>query len=333
MVQAHSSAKGCLCCNDAVCFAAITRAASCASTWACLRLFNPSTQPIERETHEIMNNPNYLADDRQALNAAKHFARQMRHGVTRRDRERTLSQEDLQQLAASGLLAIAVPQAYGGAGVSVTTLIEVIRVLASVDPSVAQTLQSHYSNVDRFARLGPAHLQDFFFSRVLQGERLGNASSERGGANAGVNTTTLTRHCDGGCRLNGSKAYATGALSAEWIAVRALDEQGRMATAFVAREQQGITTFNDWNGMGQRGTASGSVVFAEVTVADAFVHVFPGQSFEAQANRALTFLIHGAIQAGIAVNALQAGADALCRQGVLSRPVDVHAGLDPQLTF
>jgi alkylation response protein AidB-like acyl-CoA dehydrogenase len=255
-----------------------------------------------------MSSVRILRDERQSLEAAEAFARQIAVGVRRREKARNLSEDDQSLLAHSGLLGINVPREHGGAGVSVTTLIEVVRLIASIDPSVAHTLQSHYSNIDRFARLGTPYLRHFFFARVLDGQRLGNASSERGGPTAGVNSTALSAAEDGTWRLNGNKFYATGALTADWIAVRAVDPHGLVATAFVERLSPGIGTANNWNSMGQRGTASGSVSFDAVVVGAEFVQVFAGNSPEAQLNRAITFLIHGAIQAGIAVNALHDGA-------------------------
>jgi alkylation response protein AidB-like acyl-CoA dehydrogenase len=54
------------------------------------------------------------------------------------DAERIVPHEEVAALKASGLLAITVPAAHGGADVSVETLTEVVRLLSTADPSIGQ---------------------------------------------------------------------------------------------------------------------------------------------------------------------------------------------------
>ncbi|EPN44686.1 acyl-CoA dehydrogenase family protein, partial [Pseudomonas syringae pv. actinidiae ICMP 19096] len=60
--------------------------------------------------------------------------------------------------------------------------------------------------------------------------------------------------------ITGQKFYSTGALFAHWVAVKALDDQGRQVMAFVKRGTPGLSIVDDWSGFGQRTTASGTVV-------------------------------------------------------------------------
>lgn len=230
------------------------------------------------------------------------------------DRRALLRVEALVTLARSGLLAAGVPRAYGGGGASIRTQIEIIRRLATGDPSLAQTIQSHYSNVDRIVHFGVAKLQEILFPRVVAGERIGNATAEKGGAHAGLNATTLVRDDRGNWRLNGKKAYATGALTADWISVRAVDPNGTVMTAYVAREASGVSTKDNWRALGQRATASGEVVFESVEVNAAMMCNFSDGAPELVLNRAFTLLLHGAIQAGIARDALEDGIQFVRRQ-------------------
>lgn len=215
--------------------------------------------------------------------------------------------EELAGLAATGLLAVGVPRRFGGLGVAPSVVVHIQRRLAAADPSIAQTLQTHFSNVDRLVRIGSPELQAWFLPRVMAGERFGNASSERGGKTAGENTTRILPDAEGILRLNGRKYYATGCRTAEWLVVRAVDAQSRTVNVFVHRSQSGVGLLDDWNAMGQRGTASGSALFENVAVEPAFVQPNPGENAEVQLNKILTFLIHGAIQAGVARGALEDG--------------------------
>lgn len=75
--------------------------------------------------------------------------------------------------------------------------------------------------------------------------------------------------------LNGRKFYCTGSLFADWLVVRAslvttADEQTCASTpkavAFVPADAVGVTIVDDWDGMGQRTTASGTVTLDAVRV-------------------------------------------------------------------
>ena len=66
---------------------------------------------------------------------------------------------------------------------SASVLAEVIRVIAAVDPAIAQVPQAHFLFVDVLAVLGTAQ-QRRLFAEVLDGGRLGNGLAERGGKHA-----------------------------------------------------------------------------------------------------------------------------------------------------
>jgi alkylation response protein AidB-like acyl-CoA dehydrogenase len=66
--------------------------------------------------------------------------------------------------------------------------------------------------------------------------------------------------------LNGYKFYSTGTLFADVIAVSAIDAQGRDLQAIVPTDRDGVELFDDWDGFGQRMTASGGTRFTDVVV-------------------------------------------------------------------
>jgi len=71
---------------------------------------------------------------------------------------------------------------------------------------------------------------------------------------------------DGVLRLNGYKFYSTGTLFADVIAVSALDAEGRDVQAIIPADRTGVELFDDWDGFGQRTTASGGTRFTDVEV-------------------------------------------------------------------
>jgi SfnB family sulfur acquisition oxidoreductase len=239
-----------------------------------------------------------------AIATATAFADEIASGVIERDRAGSLPVSELATFDASGLLAITVPRASGGADLEMTTFAEVARTVAAVDPAVAQTPQAHFLMVDVIAVGGSEIQRERLFGDVVAGRRIASALAERGGAHAQDLKTRL--HLDGGRSvLEGRKYYATGALTAHWIAVSALDDRDRLVLAFVPRESPGVTLTDDWNVMGQRATVSGSVIFDQVAIDSALVLPY-WKCFEVpQQLGARAQLYHAAIQVGIAGGALR----------------------------
>jgi SfnB family sulfur acquisition oxidoreductase len=245
-----------------------------------------------------------LSTSAEALAAARAYAVSLTSGVIERDRTGAVPWADLAALDASGLLAITVPAAHGGPELSPVVLAEVIRTIAAVDPAIAQVPQSHYLFVDVLATLGSAAQQQQLFADVLAGARLAGGQAERGGQHA-QDLKTRLRPASGGLWLDGRKYYCTGAISARWIGVTALDDADRLALAFVERDAPGVQVDEDWNVMGQRATVSGSAVFDHVPVDPGLVIPYYEAFEKPQQLGARTQLVHAAIQVGIAGGALR----------------------------
>ncbi|MET8009866.1 SfnB family sulfur acquisition oxidoreductase [Streptomyces sp. NPDC005271] len=258
-----------------------------------------------------------IADDAEALKVAAALAEEFRTGAAERDATRRLPHAELDRLSASGLPAITVPAEYGGADVTAVSLAEVFRLLAGADASLAQIPQSHFVYVNVLRRQGSAAQQAFFFGEVLAGKRFGNAQSEAGTKHLQDIRTRLEPRADGSYTLTGVKHYSTGALFADWIPVLARAQDDELHVAYVPRDAPGLTVVDDWDGMGQRTTASGTVRLAGVPVpADRVVphHLtFRGP----QLHGAVAQLLHAAIDAGIASGAL---AEAVAFVRTKSRP-------------
>ena len=241
----------------------------------------------------------------EAVAAARAYAESIADGVIERDRSGRVPVRELAALDASGLLAITVPRAHGGPELGASALAEVIRVIAAVDPAIAQVPQAHFLFTDVLAVLGTQEQRKRLFWEVLDGGRLGNAQAERGGQHAQDLKTRLYRDSGGGLRLAGTKYYTTGSLTARWLGVTALDDAGQLVLAFVRRDAPGVTLDTDWNVMGQRATVSGSAVFADVPADPALVVPYASAFAVPQQLGARTQLVHAAIQAGIAGGALR----------------------------
>lgn len=246
-----------------------------------------------------MSEAQRIKSDEQALEAARLFAEQIRGESAVRDQERRLPFEEIESFSQTGLWGITVPKEYGGAGVSTTTFTEVVAIVSEADASIGQIPQNHYANVEEIRLIGTEAQKKFFFERILQGERLGNAAVERSGKNVIANQTRLVPDGDG-FRLSGEKFYCTGALFAHWVPVRVTNADGKRVLAIVNRHSEGLTVIDDWSSFGQRTTASGTVVLKDVRVSQD--QILPSyEAYQRPTTRGpFSQIIHVAIDVGIA---------------------------------
>jgi SfnB family sulfur acquisition oxidoreductase len=186
---------------------------------------------------------------------------------------------------------------------------EVFRLLAIGDPNVAQIPHSHFVYVNALRHRGTRAQQSFFFEEALAGKRFGNAQSEIGTKHGRDYRTTLRQAEEDLWVLDGEKGYSTGALFADWIPVLAhLGEDGPMHVAWVDRRADGVSVVDDWDGMGQRTTASGTVKLQHVSVHTSRITPFHLTFEGPQTYGAFAQLMHAAIDAGIARAALDEAA-------------------------
>ncbi len=244
-----------------------------------------------------------IRDDAEAIAVARSLADDFRREAATRDRERRLPREEVERFSQSGLWAITVPREYGGAGVSAGTLAEVTALVSAADGSLGQIPQNHFFVVEAIRLTASDEQRRHWFGRVLAGERFGNALSEVGTRDVHDYRTTLRRE-SGRLRLDGRKFYSTGALFAHTVAALARDltsETGedRIVFALVDPATPGVALHDDWTGVGQRTTGSGTTVFEDVTVEAANVIPF-GNAFERPTPMGpLGQIIHAAVDIGI----------------------------------
>jgi len=188
-------------------------------------------------------------------------------GALERERagERPFAAIDLVRQA--GLGALRIPREVGGGGASLRELFAVVIALATADVNVAHILRGHFAHVEERLRLD-ADQRRRVTDLALRGALVGNASTEIGATTVGEFTwqTRLRRDGDG-FRLNGRKYFTTGTLYADYAEVLASDPNGATVIALVPTDRSGVTVLDDWDGMGQRATGTGTAIFENVAVA------------------------------------------------------------------
>jgi len=186
-----------------------------------------------------------------------------------RDHHRILAHEPIAWLRELRFGALRVPREFGGFGVSIEHLVELLIELAEADSNLPQALRSHFGFVERLQVEVEAEHRPVWLRRVGEGAIFGNATMERGDNTLGEMATTLTRVADG-WRLNGEKFYSTGSLYADWLQVAARRDEpvppNHQSFAIVAADTPGVELVDDWTGFGQRASASGTTRFHDVHV-------------------------------------------------------------------
>src|SRR5450830_1626392 len=206
-----------------------------------------------------------LRDDAQALSAAHELAQAARVQAAKRDQLRKLPWAQIEQFTRSGLGSISIPREYGGPQVSFTTLAEVFAIISAADPALGQIPQNHFGILHLLQGVATERQKKQLFQSVLDGWRIGNGGPERGTKNTLELKARISAEGDGYV-ISGQKFYSTGALFAHWVAIKALNDDGKQVMAFVRRGTQGLRIVDDWSGFGQRTTASGTVLLDRVPV-------------------------------------------------------------------
>ena len=244
-----------------------------------------------------------LRNDAQAIKAAQELAHVARLQAAKRDQLRKLPWSEIELFTRSGLGSISIPREYGGPQVSFVTLAEVFAIISAADPALGQIPQNQFGILNLILGSATEAQKRQLFKSVLDGWRIGNAGPERGTKHTLDLKARITREGDHYV-LSGQKFYSTGALFAHWVAVKALNDDGRQVMAFVRRGTPGLRIVDDWSGFGQRTTASGTVLLDKVQVDAELVIDTWKQGEVANIQGAASQLIQAAIDAGIAEAAI-----------------------------
>ncbi|WP_067688455.1 acyl-CoA dehydrogenase family protein [Nocardia jejuensis] len=181
-----------------------------------------------------------------------------------REIDRRLPFEEVGWLRNARFGALRVPIEHGGYGVSVRQLFRLLIDLAAAESNLPQALRVHFSFVEDQLLAAPGPESERWLRALAQGTLIGNAITEPGVGAVDRYQTTLTAS-DDGWLLNGTKYYSTGSLYADHILVAA-DRDGERIGLLVDANAEGVRQHDDWDGFGQRLTASGTTEFTDVAV-------------------------------------------------------------------
>ncbi|MCQ8829966.1 hypothetical protein NQU54_12950 [Streptomyces samsunensis] len=169
-------------------------------------------------------------------------------------------------LTDAGFGRLRVPVGLGGFGVDLPTLFELLAQAGEADSNVPQILRGHFITVEILRHAEDQETATYWLRKVAAGAVFGNAQSELNGAP--FETTTKVESVDGQHLVSGTKFHSTGSQYADYIRVAVADDEGNRWFAVVPARHPGVAHLDDWDGIGQRLTGSGTTVFDRVPVAD-----------------------------------------------------------------
>ena len=224
------------------------------------------------------------------------------------DETRAYPRESWHDLWKHGLLAAAVPMAYGGLGLDMPSYVMVLEQLAQGCTNTAMTLHMHSVVQMYIDVLGtPAQKARFYPEVVEQGQLFGSWGSEperRGGASVGGTTVAPV---DGHYVISGEKHFCTMAGAAHrymiHCAMQGVASPQNLQLALVPHDHPGLTITGEWDTLGMRATVSPSVTLVACDVPKDALLGRPGESLESGVGLAFG-LGYAAVYVGIAQRAL-----------------------------
>jgi alkylation response protein AidB-like acyl-CoA dehydrogenase len=190
------------------------------------------------------------------------------------DRENRFFQEDFDELKSSGYLDIALPEDFGGPGLSLAEVGQMQRRLAYYAAPTALAVNMHFYWTGMFADLWRAGDMSVapYLREAAGGEVFAAGHAEPGNDIPLLLSTTRAERVQGGYRFYGRKSF--GSLGPAWtrLGLHGLDTREptrpRIVHAFMPRDTAGSSTIEVWDVLGMRATKSDDTLLNGAFVPD-----------------------------------------------------------------
>ncbi|MET0704370.1 MAG: acyl-CoA dehydrogenase [Mycobacterium sp.] len=242
-------------------------------------------------------------------------------------------QRALRLIRENRLGAVRVPVELGGGGYSKREFFALVIRLAEADPDVPHILRVHWGFVEDRLRLRHSEQDRPWLAQIVDGVLFGGASSELTDRPPGTYTFDTTLLAEGdGYRLNGRKFYSTGSLYSDYLRITANDVDGNQRSVLIPADREGVIHADDWDGIGQAETGSGTTILDNVYVEASEIIVFERHGESGRPRQSQPQLILHAIAAGILrAVAADAAEQVRTRRRSYSWAVTAEPRHDPQL--
>lgn len=169
--------------------------------------------------------------------------------------------EQIRLIKEAGLASIHIPREFGGQGEPWSTVLKIVREFARSDGSIAHLYGYHVLSQNEVYFRGT----DAQREQLMRASAAGNWFWGNSGNNFGL---SLSGRREGKYHvLNGSRSFSSGAHIADYIRVgweEEITNQRRLAA--IPADREGVFILDDWDGIGQRQTGSGTVKYVNCRI-------------------------------------------------------------------
>jgi alkylation response protein AidB-like acyl-CoA dehydrogenase len=229
------------------------------------------------------------------------------------DRMRHFPRQNIQELGRSGLLGLAVPTEYGGAGAGLPEMAQVLECMAQACASTAMVTLMHYCGTAVIAAKGSATLKQNMLPAIARGEHLTTlAFSEAGSGGHFYMPVSEVKRNGHSLRLSAQKTFVTSAGEADSyvVSTRKAGAAGPtdLELYLVARGAKGFEVGTPFEGLGLAGNGSAPMKLDEVELEEEKRLGNEGSGFQTMMEVVLPHFQVGvaAVSLGIASAAFQA---------------------------
>ena len=185
------------------------------------------------------------------------------------DVQQRFPRQNIERLGQRGLLAVAVPKAWGGGGGDVVAAALVVEELGSACASTAAVVCAQGLACDSILRFGSDAQKHEWLAALSQGARLGGFALTEDGGSGPASVATLARREGDGYVVRGSKSFVSSAPVADVVIVFALTAAGvpdSLSAFLVPTNTRGVSVGPVHAKLGLRGAVSSAMVFDDVRV-------------------------------------------------------------------
>ena len=175
------------------------------------------------------------------------------------------------KLVDAGLMAIHLPEQYGGGGGDTITSEIVINEIAKGSASIALFLDAHWLAADMILYHGTDEQKAKYLPQVAEGKIFAFGLTEsNAGSDAGAIKSVAEKQADGSYILNGGKAWITNSGIADYYLIMAKTDPeagNKGITVFIVpKEAEGLTIGKFEKKMGMRGTGTCELSFDNIHI-------------------------------------------------------------------
>lgn len=196
-----------------------------------------------------------------SIEIAEDLAKKFKENAAERDRKGGTPKAERDLIRESGLLKVLIPKEFGGWGGTWTDVVQIVRIFARYDSSLAHVYGYHFVNLITSHLWGNEKQQEYYYQETVNNNWFwGNAFNP-------VDIKLRAKREQDHFVLNGVKTFCTGSVDSDHLIVSALlEEDGSLFVTNIPTNRIGVRVNENWDNLGQRLTDSGTVTFTNVIV-------------------------------------------------------------------